>query len=427
MCPARAVMLWLLWSAMPVACVAGVEFAPADTSPACSAPRFVRDPAMDRYARMLAGMPVAGVGPAITTHARQMDGSFVRLEKVQLGRIRRWSATVLPPDVSGAEVLFYPFSGPDVLYPTALFPHARKLLFTGLETVGAPPTAEDFGSADLPDSFAELRRSLVSLLGQSFFVTAQMQQQFHRNRFRGATPILLLLLARAGHRIDSVAALRLDDDGRLCAREFAERRDAAGIGIRFRAAGESALRSLVYLRADLSDRGLAGTPGYARLVRGLGVRVSFLKSASYLLHTREFSDIRELLLEVSPALLQDDSGIPWRSFPSTLWASTVYGAYRRGGGGFENQVQADLRDAYLAAPARPLPFWIGYRRSATDSNLQLYRRRAPLPESALKYFHTQGRRTSRTIAPSRCRSRCGHESCVCAFNPPSAPASPRSR
>lgn len=366
----RAAAVCLLVMSLSLANVLHAQAAAAG----CTAPEIKRNARLDLYARMLAGMPMDDLHPAVAAHARQLDRSFTRLEQVQLSRVRNWAASTLPPEVHGAEVLYYPFSGPDVLYPAALFPRARRMLLTGLEPVGAPPAAEDFESAQLADSLGELRRSLVSLLGQSFFVTAQMQQQFDQNRFRGVTPILMLLLARSGFAIESATAVVLGADGRLCARAFDDLVDNAGVEIRYRRMDDTRARSLVYLRVDLSDAGLSAMPGYAAHVRQFGVQASYVKSASYLMHTTDFSDIRDLLLEASPAVLQDDSGIPYRQFTPERWQATLHGQYQAAAKGFTGHTQADLRAAFAAAPASPLPFWIGYRHAPADSNLQLYRR-----------------------------------------------------
>lgn len=349
---------------------------PVDAPESCEPPASATsDPAADRHARLLAGLEGTSISAASMAHREQLDASFARLESVQMHRVRDWSARVLPPEVHAADSLYYPFSGPDVVYPAALFPQATRMLFTGLEPVGSPPSDADFAHDKLADSLAEIRRSLATLLGQSFFVTAQMQQQFARNRFRGVTPILMLLLARSGYQIDQVAGVVLAADGRLCARDFADRADNAGVKIRYHKAGEKQLRTLIYLRVDLSNDGLAATPGYAVFVRQAFVAASYLKSASYLMHTREFSAIRGLLLEVSPALLQDDSGIPLREFPDTRWQSTFYGRYESAASGFHGHGQPDLRQAFATAAPGALPFWIGYRHSPADSNLQLYQRR----------------------------------------------------
>jgi hypothetical protein len=188
------------------------------------------------------------------------------------------------------------------------------------------------------------------------------------------TPILMLLLARSGYQIDQVVGVMLASDGRLCARDFATRVDNAGVEIRYHLAGERQLRTLVYLRVDLSNQGLAAAPGYALHVRQAQFAASYLKSASYLLHTPGFSTVRELLLEVSPALLQDDSGIPLREFSQAQWRPTFYGRYLSAARGFGGHTQADLKQAFAAAAPAALPFWIGYRHSPADSNLQLYQR-----------------------------------------------------
>lgn len=337
----------------------------------CVTPVAVAELALDGYARTLAGMPGGFDSRPARMHAAALDHAFARLESGQFSRIRAWSAAKLPAEVHEAEVLWYPFSGPDVLYPTALFPQARQLLLTGLEPVGAPPTDEDLAAANLSASLAELRLSLATLLGKSFFVTAQMQKQFAQNRLRGVTPVLILLLARAGYQIDSVTAVFLAADGRLCARSFADRVDQAGVVIGYRDA-QGGERRLTYLRVDLSNDGLDAMPGYAQLVADFGVQASYLKSASYLLHTAGFSRIRELLLAHSPALLQDDSGIPYRYFDASQWRASFYGHYQSAASGFEGHTQPALRAAFAGAP--PLPFWIGYRHSKGDSNLQLYQR-----------------------------------------------------
>lgn len=350
--------------------------AASDAALACApVARFASDASVDRHARWLAG--IAGETPSLelSEHPAQLERSFARLEARQMRRVRAWSAAELPIEVHAADTLYYPFSGPDVVYPAALFPRATRMLFTGLEPVGSPPSEADFAQDKLGDSLAEVRRSLATLLGQSFFVTAQMQQQFARNRFRGVTPILMLLLARSGYQIDQVVGVVLAADGRLCARDFGDRADNAGVEIRYHKPGEKQLRTLVYLRVDLSNDGLAAAPGYARFVRQAYVAASYLKSASYLMHTREFSAIRDLLLEVSPALLQDDSGIPLREFPDTRWQPTFYGRYQAAASGFGGHSQPDLRLAFASAAPAALPFWIGYRHSPADSNLQLYRRR----------------------------------------------------
>lgn len=338
-----------------------------------------QDPALAAVSRALAGLEIPGdaAAAAWTAHQQELERPFARLNARQFSAIRQWREQTLEPTLGQPQRLFYAFSGPDVLYATALFPHAQRMLFTGLEPVGELPNPAALKEAELKSSLTELRRSLSELLGKSFFVTSRMQSQFHRNRFEGVTPIMMLLLARSGYEVESVAAVALGVEGQLCARSFDDKDvSIPGVIVRYRSAADSAARELVYLRADLSNEGMTKTPEYARYVREvLKPDVAYLKSASYLMHGGAFSQIRELIQE-SPAVLEDDSGIPYRNFPAHTWTADFYGHYVRGGGGFERAVQSDLVKAFAAADKRPLPFWIGYRSGPADSNLQLYRKRA---------------------------------------------------
>lgn len=344
--------------------------------------KVTADAALDATSRALAGLDVpasddATVAAAWTTHHDQLERPFARLNSRQFTFIRAWREQTLEPTLGKPSRLFYAFSGPDVLYATALFPHAQRMLFTGLEPVGELPEPAKLKPKELAASLTELRRSLSELLGKSFFVTSSMQSQFHRNRFEGVTPIMLLLLARSGYTVDSAQAVSLGAQGTLCARRFEDKDSTIpGVLVLYRGPDDTASREVLYLRADLSNDGIARTPEYATYVREtLKPDVAYLKSASYLMHGGAFSAIRELIQE-TPAILEDDSGIPYRNFPTTAWTADFYGHYVRGGGGFERAVQSDLVKAFAAAPKRPLPFWIGYRHGPADSNLQLYRKRS---------------------------------------------------
>jgi hypothetical protein len=334
---------------------------------------------LDRTARALAGLPFdsganSSASAAWNAHSQALSKPFDRLNSRQFKHIREWSKGTLEPLTGPVQALFYPFSGPDVLYATALFPDSRRMLFTGLELVGDVPQPELLKESDLVSSLSELRRSLSELLGKSFFVTARMQSQFVNNRFEGVTPILMLLLSRSGYSIDSVAAVTLGAQGSLCGRAFSDKAELAGVEIRYRGAddAEGESRSLVYLRVDLSNDGLKQTPQYAALVRNFKPDASYLKSASYLMYGGGFSLIRELLLETSPALLEDDSGIPYKFFPAGQWNSHLFGHYSKSASSFPGATQPALLKAFAAAPKQPLPFWIGYRHGPADSNLQLY-------------------------------------------------------
>lgn len=61
---------------------------------------------------------------------------------------------------------------------------------------------------------------------------------------------------------------------------------------------------------------------------------TFFKSASYLPHRSDFSFIRKLVLDNSQAVLQDDTGIPYRYIDRGKWSVKSYGQYSRPYGSF---------------------------------------------------------------------------------------------
>jgi hypothetical protein len=96
-----------------------------------------------------------------------------------------------------------------------------------------------------------------------------------------------------------------------------------------------------------------------------------------MLHRREFSLIRNLVLQNSAAVLQDDSGIPYRWFGADSWKVQLYGDYDHPYGSFKYMEQVDLRNAYKQPGTKPLPMHVGYGYRKITSNLLLARRVVP--------------------------------------------------
>jgi hypothetical protein len=110
-----------------------------------------------------------------------------------------------------------------------------------------------------------------------------------------------------------VSLVNLDSDGALHpASETVTGHVAKGAKITFTDADGKA-QVLYYFSSDISNDG-AKSSGLLKFCSGLGHADAFVKSASYLMHSDNFSTIRDFLLEHSDAIVQDDSGIPARNF-----------------------------------------------------------------------------------------------------------------
>ena len=103
---------------------------------------------------------------------------------------------------------------------------------------------------------------------------------------------------------------------------------------------------------------------------------TYIKSASYLPHYKEFSNIRNLILAKSRFVLEDDTGVPFKYFSPKEWASQLYGEYIEPVSDFKGVGQEDLRAAY-ADPSRvkPLPFHLGYHWGTNKDSVLFFRKK----------------------------------------------------
>lgn len=346
-------------------------------------------------ARVLAGLDVPlqsrlaeTLRPEVLARHRQTLGqAFVQLRERQLNAVAAFSERELQLLDQPITRVYYPFSGPDALYLLTLFPQAQQSILTGLEPVGVVPVFEGLSAAEVEASLAELRRALHAVLSFSFFRTNDLSVDLTRNRFHGVTPILFTFLAQADYAIVDVAYLLLNPNGQVCiADASAVAKPApgflAGVQIEYFKPGEFQFRRMTYWQADIGDGGLRRHPQYLDQVRALKPQASYIKSASYLMHKSYFSLVRQLILQHSTLVLQDDSGIPHSWFAARDWEARLYGRYSAPIALFGNWTQADLRRAYAEGQPVALDFGIGYRHRRNDSNLQLYLRKdaGRLPE-----------------------------------------------
>jgi hypothetical protein len=337
----------------------------------------------DEQARFLAGLPVNGTPlaslagqPAWIQHAAAFNKAWAALDQKQLTPIGAWLHAALPLEVSDTSPLFYMFSGPDFLYANTFFPHAKTYVFCGIEPVGTPPDVTRLPPAALNSALTNLRNSLESALSFSFFITAKMKSDLRATQLTGTLPVLYVFLARQGCQIDTVELVGLDDNGAF----VTEGAKASGVRINFHR-GQEPPQKLYYFCSDLSDSGIRAHPGFIRFCDQLGRGNALLKAASYLMHLSEFSTVRDFLLARSNAILQDDSGIPWKYFAREQWETVTFGRYVGPIDLFKMHYQNDLASAAKTSIAPHLPFSFGYRWHSNESLLIAARAMQAIPKA----------------------------------------------
>jgi hypothetical protein len=336
-----------------------------------AAPANAADVTPNDIARFLAGLPPAADSALAALsketvwqdHARTFETSFTSAEQ-NINRVRAWSSA----NVTAAEpTVFYLFSGPDFIYANAFYPKAKTYLLAGLEPVGTVPDPTTLRGSLAPD-LAAVRTSLRWLLGRSYFITSQMGSDLRRGRFTGTLSLMYVFLARSGHTIREVTPVKLDETGALQPDGDGGRRiPARGVKITF-AGSDGEARSLYYFSTDLSNGGVAHSK-FLEFLRTQGPGDGFVKSASYLLHNRGFSNAREFLLANARVMVQDDTGIPLSYYDPQKWDLQSFGHYVGPIAVFRGMYQKKY--AALFENARPMDFSLGYRWRPNQSNLLL--------------------------------------------------------
>ncbi len=317
--------------------------------------------------------------PAWQTYRDEMAGTWGRIQNGWLPPMSEFQKKELAGLPGKNAVVFYPFSGPDVLVITIFFPRSPAYVMVGLEPAGTLPGQKQISKGKLDGYLAAVRESVASVFQRSFFVTRQMDGEFRGQVTDGLFTPILLLLARSNHTVLGYRYIRLDENGQIVGRPADYKAPGSignkGLEIDFRTDADRSVHKLIYLSVNLSDERLARNQPFLTFLARLRGATTFFKATSYMTHHKDFSTIREQVMGRSEAILQDDSGIPYRYFGASTWRVQLYGKYEKPyGSSFAWLEQPDLRKAYSTLEVKPLNFHIGYGFSRAPSNLLLAKR-----------------------------------------------------
>ena len=304
-------------------------------------------PTLDDTAHFLGGLPVKNGLGALTQneawqqHATSMNEAWSKKEYFQLNPIRAWMTANAYDSYHSSGTMYYMFSGPDFLYAYAFFPHADTYILAGLEPIGQVPDLTKLNPQALSGELSALRASMKTILNTHYFITKDMRTDLGQGSIGGTLPILYVFLARLNCTVLETAFIKTP---------------AEGVKITFEASGFGPKKTLYYFKTDLSG----GNSKFLSWCAAQGPGLSLLKAASYLMHGEGFGGVRDFLLEHSRVIVQDDSGIPLRSFKKG-WAVNCYGRYVPHKEMFGPFRQADLAAIYDKTPPPPeLGFAFGY-------------------------------------------------------------------
>ncbi|TAE68324.1 MAG: hypothetical protein EAZ85_14275 [Bacteroidetes bacterium] len=318
-------------------------------------------------------------------YAKNADAQWNNVINIKRPKLIKWRENELQKVTEQGGTLFYPFSGPDFLHAGTFFPEVENIVMIGLEPIGTLPDIDKIAKTNLGGYFNGLQRSLVTILQYSFFKTIDMNVDLTGrvvSSIDGTLPVIMLFMARTNHKILNYEKMALNKEGTLVpiADFKGDKSTYYATKIEYQRGDKPEERkTLYYLSVNLSNDMYEGKGGLNQrkdlktFIENLDFKSVYLKSASYLMYKPYFSVIKNIILNKTKYLLQDDSGMAFNNFTNGKWDITLFGAYAGPISLFANYWQNDMNTAYKQKkyPIKPLPFGIGYQFKEGTSNLIL--------------------------------------------------------
>ena len=300
----------------------------------------------------------------------RLDSGFLDLDTARFAKMEKWADSELL-DCHGSKTIFYPFGGPDFLNANIFYPNAASYILIGLEPVGALPDLCNMTTEQVNKYLEDIRYSLKDVFKRSYFITGNMIGALKKNSVNGAIPLISLFIERNGYNIVSIKPVGIDENGKCQPAESLINLRDYPHGVKFEFAADTGRRiqSVYYFQTDISDEGLKKNPSFEKYLSELPECYTYLKAASYLMHGKDFSVIRNTVFEKSKTILQDDSGIAYRYFDNKKWNIHLFGSYQKPGKEFSWINETDLAKAYTDHSVKPVPFTLGYNWRTQHINL----------------------------------------------------------
>jgi len=308
--------------------------------------------------------------------SKEINDDFSKIERRRLLKMSKWSDSLFIDENIDTSLVFYPFSGPDFLHAYYLYPNANEYILLALEDIGNIPNWKEIGSRETKRYLENANNFLRDIYLRSYFITKHMKLDIKKEeKISGVLPSLYWFLSRTDHQIFKVERVTLDVNGNLILRD----KDYGIDGVRFYflKKGSQDIKMLTYFSCDISDDGFEeDNPELLIYLNNMRNCNTFVKSASYLMHYRSFKEIRNVILDKSITIFQDDTGMPYKYVNNDNWEIRCFGSYVKPIKDFEKNYdiiyQNDLASRYKKGDTERLPFSLGYHwRDASEQNQML--------------------------------------------------------
>jgi hypothetical protein len=303
-------------------------------------------------------------------YSKEIDSLFSFGNSLRIKKMKSWADSELIRN-SSIKTVFYPFSGPDFLNADIYYPNASQYIMIGLEPIGSLPDICNMPPKAVKSYLNSVSSTLKELLKRSYFITMKMTNDLSKAKVNGTLPMMSIFIKRTGHQIVSIQRIGVDSLGNCQVIDSTRKIKnlVQGVRIDFTSSSGKNVQSVLYFRTDISDKGLEKNPGFKTYLSKVPQSFTFLKAASFLMHSDSFKFIRTCIFDASSTILQDDSGIAYKYFDKQKWKIKLYGKYSKPKGEFSYIREPDLEAAFKHTTAGLLPYSLGYNWGTNHTSL----------------------------------------------------------
>ncbi len=324
----------------------------------------------NQTARTLAGLDLeAMAGDAarqkmLKSYAKTAKDKWARYWKNIGGPMTDWSRAEVP--AHKGETIFYPFSGPD--FPTAMqvYPDANRYILVALQNAGPVPDLVGMGDKRFTAYMNVFKRGWVDFARRGFFRTDDLKADTAEDggTLAGVTPVLMAFSSALGFSVESVSPIRINAAGTDLEAHPGDRKAFdtwKSVRLALKRADGTPV-TLDYVQLDISDGELKKDAAATSWLAVASAFKSMTKAASHLMQKPFFSVMRDALVNHTPVLVQDETGVDYADLRKSFDVH-LYGRFERAHKLFSAGVQRELAEAYKKRKdIKSLGFKFGYEK-----------------------------------------------------------------
>lgn len=297
-------------------------------------------------------------------YSEYISTSWNKLEQQRLNKIKQWREKEIATIDTLTHTIFYPFSGPDFLTAATFFPKADTFILLGLEPVGTLPDFSKMTPEKQQEYTSSFTNALSDIFDKSYFITRKMLNDFQPQKLNGLLPVLCFFIKKMDYSIADIKYIYKDSTASIKETDYFSKPSHKPFGVKITAIKDSCAKTIYYFRYNVMDKFFNDSSTFYQYISHFNNYVTYIKSASYLLHNPFMTNIRNLILHNSIAILQDDTGVPYKYLAdSTKWTLKIYGEYTKpvkdfGKMGYQIDLAKKMKSDSAYIPK--LPFHLGY-------------------------------------------------------------------